>query len=635
MAANCFFYIQGILLIFKKQNRMKSIAEAETEDFLDDLKPGERTVRELPYGGYLFLEHDVPFLIIYRNIPNDKATLRLARTGASYLVVGKDHFDYFKKFVNQLTEKMSARFGSFILMEVYSGLPESTEFVIRGPSHKLKVSLEVLREELDKVESRKYGGKLLSARIEKTKRRQQSDQKAFFSIEDIKKCGGTFIGLEVPPVYRDPEGNVYPLYFRKFQHEFAEAVHKAVFEFVRIQTSSNLESFAALGKRDIHAEVFKIDRGLTEIESSYQFLLLVAPVNIQSIRECFFKTDFEEVNAYHYRLLPIDPDLLKRKLYNLRIDEIDDPALSYLFDEKREEIAQQLTMLKERGSKNFFYSSVRLYGAIEKEVLTEAKTILENIPENRHQQRIKELDAHEFGKMAEAEFDFFRTQEADYTSKVHIRDDVNVMMVSRGELYLPSDYTLTKNEAEALIQHEVGTHALTYYNGSRQPLSQLSQGLADYDPLQEGLAVLAEYLIGGLTGNRLRTLAGRVLAGEALLDGAEFKDVFNLLYLNYGFSKEPAFNITSRVFQGGGFLKDIIYLKGLIHLQNYLMEGCNLEFLLSGKFALKHVPMIKDLTQRGLLDPPKIKPRYFQEKDFHERLAKVRKGIPLSDMVLK
>lgn len=612
---------------------MKAAATSEKVNLLDELKPGERTVKELPHGGYLFLEHDVPFLIIYRNIPDDKATIRLARTGASYLVVGKENFEFFKNFVNELTEKMSARFGSFIIMEIFSGAPGSTEFIIRGPSHKLPVSLEVLREELDKVESRKYGGQLITARIEQTKQRQHEDTQAFCSIEEIKECGGTLIGLEVPPVYRDDEGNVYPLYFRKFREGFAKAIHKAVFEFIRVQTSSELESFAALGKREIHEEVYKIDRKLTEIESSYQFLLLVAPVNIQSMRECFFKSNFEELIAYHYRLLPIDPDILKRKLYDLRIDEIDDPAISFLFDEKREEIDQQLTMLKERGSKNFFYRSVRLYQGLDKKIISEAEMILHNISEDAHQEKVKTLDVKAFGKMAEAEFDFFRTQAPDYTCRVHIREDVNVMMVSRGELYLPEDYTLTKSEASALIQHEVGTHALTYYNGSQQPLSQLSQGLADYDPLQEGIAVLSEYLIGGLTGNRLRTLAGRVIAGEALLNGADFKEVFNLLYSKHGFSKEPAFNITSRIFQGGGFLKDIIYLKGLVELRDYLREGGNLEFLLSGKFALKHVPMIKDLTDRGLLQPPKIKPRYLSEDGFKERMTRLRQGISLSDMV--
>ncbi|HET8803650.1 MAG TPA: DUF1704 domain-containing protein, partial [Aequorivita sp.] len=128
---------------------MTASASTEKEELLKELKQGERTVKELPHDGYIFLEHEVPFLIIYRNIPNDKATIRLARTGASYLIVGKDNFEYFRKYVNELTKKMSARFGSFIIIEIYSGAPGSTEFVIRGPSHKLPVSLEVLKHELE------------------------------------------------------------------------------------------------------------------------------------------------------------------------------------------------------------------------------------------------------------------------------------------------------------------------------------------------------------------------------------------------------------------------------------------------------------------------------------------------------
>ncbi len=611
---------------------MEAAATTEIEELIGELFDGQRTVKNLPHGGFLFLEHDVPFLLIYRKRNNDKATLRLARTGASYIILGEDNFAYFREFISTLTKTMSSRFGSFFLMEIYSGPESSTEFIIRGPSHKLPVSLEVLRKELENIKSKSYGV-TLTAKIEQTKQRQLQSEAALMGIEEIKECGGTLIGLQVPPVYRNANGEVYPLYFRKFRESVAEAIQKSVFEFIRVQTSSNLASYYALGKRQIHEAVFKMDRQLTQIENSYQFLLLLAPVNIQTIRQHFFESNFKEVQEYHYRLLPIDPDILKRRLYNLEIDQIDDPALSYLFDEKREEIDQQLTMLKERGSKNFFYSSVRLYKGLDKNILNEAKAILQNIPQDVQEKNAEILNAEDFAKMAETEFEFFRSQDVNYKSKVHIRKDVNVMMVSNGELYLPADYTLSHKEALALIQHEIGTHALTYFNGSQQSLSQLSVGFADYDSLQEGIAVLSENLIGGLSANRLRILAGRVVAGAALMDNAAFKDVFDLLHSTHNFSKERAFNITSRMFQGGGFLKDIIYLKGLVQLREYLADGGDLEFLLSGKFALKHVPMIKDLTARGLLFPPKLKPRYLQQKDFEQRINKFKQGVSLSKLI--
>lgn len=527
---------------------------------------------------------------------------------------------------------MAERFGSFILVELYRGEPDSTSFIIKGPANKLPASLETLSEELSAIDSRRYKIKL-DAQISHTKNRQKSGDESLVDLDELKGTGGTLLGLELPPVYCNKSGAVFPLYFRMFRDKLAKAIQKTIYEFIRVQTTSDIHSYHTLGRRRIHEEVLKIDRQITELQARYEFLWLVAPVNIQALRKKFFDTNFEEIDAYHYRLLPVDPDLLKRELYNLRIDEIDDPSLSYLYNEKREELDKELTMLKERGSKNFFYSSIRLYQGVPRNVLAEAKLILETIPENHEEHTEKTIDAHRFRELAKVEFDFFKEQAPHYEGTVHIRNDVNIIMVSNGELYLPEDYKMTENEAQALIQHELGTHALTHFNGSQQPLSQLSAGFADYDATQEGIAVLSEYLGGGLTGNRLRILAGRVVAGEDLINGADFKSVFHHLYTDYGFTKERAFNITSRMFQGGGFLKDIIYLKGLVELRDHLGNGGDLKPLLAGKFALKHVDIINDLTQRELLNPPKIIPRYFKNENFSTKLNAFKEGITLSKMI--
>jgi hypothetical protein len=70
---------------------------------------------------------------------------------------------------------------------------------------------------------------------------------------------------------------------------------------------------------------------------------------------------------------------------------------------------------------------------------------------------------------------------------------------------------------------------LTYYNGRAQPLRQLYTGLAGYDELQEGLAVLAEYLADGLDASRMRVLAARVVAAHSVEHGATFTDTFRML----------------------------------------------------------------------------------------------------------
>ena len=97
---------------------------------------------------------------------------------------------------------------------------------------------------------------------------------------------------------------------------------------------------------------------------------------------------------------------------------------------------------------------------------------------------------------------------------MEIRDDVVGVMVSHGNLLINSRQKWRKSRVEALLAHEIGTHVAHLFQWSCATVSAAHTGLPDYEELQEGLAVLAEYLVGGLTVPRLRMLAGRVLAAQ-------------------------------------------------------------------------------------------------------------------------
>ncbi|MHB1169460.1 MAG: tyrosine/phenylalanine carboxypeptidase domain-containing protein, partial [Longimicrobiales bacterium] len=170
-------------------------------------------------------------------------------------------------------------------------------------------------------------------------------------------------------------------------------------------------------------------------------------------------------------------------------------------------------------------------------------------------------------------------------------------------------------------------------NGSAQPLEQLSLGLAGYDELQEGLAVLAEYLAGGLNRTRMRLLAARVVAARSVEDGASFIDTFRLLRDDYGYTNAGAWHVTLRVHQSGGFTRDFIYLRGLIGLLELLREGVELEPLYIGKIAQKHIPIIEELRHRRILREPPLTPRVLEDSAARERLDAVRRGITLTEMI--
>lgn len=588
----------------------------------------------LPGGGVLHIEKELPYLMVYRQTKNDPETYRMVISESSYMIIGTEDLAGYRKLLFKLSDLLSSKFKSYLLLELYAGPTSSFSFILKGPEKKLPTTLKVLKEELDTINS-VFSGIYLKTEIKDTPHRQAEGKEPIMTIEETKQCGALLLGLEVPPIYRDHSFKTYPVFFRNFRDFISKALHIAIFDFIRVQTSCGVNSFYSLGRKYLKDKVFEIDKKLAEIETSYQFLWLVSPVNIHEIKETFLSSNYEKLLEYHYRLLPIDPDVLKRKLYNLKIEDIDDPAMSYIFREKREELDQQITMLSERGTKNFLYDSIRLYKGIDPHLYNEAKQILTEIPEVYEPEDGKVLDSKAFSSLARKEFDFFRNQDENFKCKVHIRKDVNIMMVSQGELYIPEDYKLSEIDAKGLIQHEVGTHVLTYHNGLQQPLKQLSIGLADYDPLQEGLAVMSEYLVNALTSNRLRTLAGRVIAGEAVKEGAGFQEIFRLLTVTYNFSSERAFNITSRIMQGGGFLKDIIYLKGLVELRSYLQQGGDYESLLAGKFALEHTKIIEELTERKVLNSGALRPSYLLNEESSKRIKLIRDGLPISQMITK
>ena len=216
--------------------------------------------------------------------------------------------------------------------------------------------------------------------------------------------------------------------------------------------------------------------------------------------------------------------------------------------------------------------------------------------------------------------------------KYEIRNDVAGIMVSETNLLISDQLFMDEGRCDALIQHEIGTHILTYCNGSRQPIQQMHAGFAGYDELQEGLAVLAEYLVGGLTVNRMRLLAGRVIAANSMVSDKSFLDTFNLLYNQYNFPDKTAYYISMRVYRGGGLTKDAVYLSGLMKLLDYLKQGGQLSTLYTGKFNFKHIDLIEELLHRQILKQPEL-PRFLERDSVKARLEKLRNGIALTDLL--
>jgi uncharacterized protein (TIGR02421 family) len=329
---------------------------------------------------------------------------------------------------------------------------------------------------------------------------------------------------------------------------------------------------------------------------------------------------------------------VKRALYELPVEEVEDPTLASLFREKRHELDAELDLLIRRDSPSSLASSEVLYGTADAPLLGLARSVLGHVDRDGGDPRApsragRTVDATAFAVRARDEIARFCETLPGLTVDIEVRDDVSGVMVDRGRLLIDSRLRLEERRVDALVQHEVGTHVLTWLNGSHQPLSLLRVGLPRYDETQEALAVLAEYVVGGLTPGRMTTLAARVVAVHSLSEGADFVETFRDLTREAGLSPPAAFDVAMRVHRAGGLTKDVIYLRGLQRLLAHVGAGGSLDDLLVGKLPLEYLPVVDELRWRGLLTPPALWPRWLAWSGAEARVAALGAGIDVEDLL--
>ncbi len=589
----------------------------------------------LPCGGELNMDRPVPFLLVYRIPPDgeDLFSMTLGKTESAYLVAPDTPDCAITPIIKATADTLADKFGGFMLLEVWlSDRMDSSTFTIHINQKSARPVAEKLQLELQEIQLSAHGK--VEVTLNKGKKMPSPPYyETLISREEARMSEIILIGLEIAPIYMNQQtGRPYPLFLRELREGFGKALRKSFFEFVRMQTSYNAAHFEMLGTTELHKLVWEIDTKLAEYNNLFDFLLLITPINTHEEWERFKKSRYLGTPVFHYRPMPIDPELIKRKLYNLPIEDISDPTIAYLFRDKRKEVDRMLTMLSERDKPDFLYGSQQLFGNIEENLLETARAILVAADIARKPKEQKMLDAKEFAQLAKTELQYLKDQYDAVSTAVRIRDDVEGVMVSRGTLNIGSRYKISKDRAFALIQHEIGTHVATYYNGMAQPFKLFYLGVPGYEQLQEGLAVLAEYLVGGLTNERIRTLAARVVTVYHMVAGNSFSDTFFMLTDKYFFKPETAFYIAMRVYRGGGLTKDAVYLKGLLNVIEYIKEGNDISKLLVGKIREDYLPVIEELMHRRLLRPSPLQPK-FLEMPYLEKINGIKKGHSVFKMI--
>lgn len=351
-----------------------------------------------------------------------------------------------------------------------------------------------------------------------------------------------------------------------------------------------------------------IDLILYSLVKNIDILNAVIPLNYLQEKEQFFASNFSNEPSFIYKANSIDPFALKRQLFNLPLENIKDEDLYSLYLGIVDSYVDKIDQYKSIGSNDFLYDSLRYYGEPCEKDIHNAQFIL-HLPRNPNDISSEIIDAQGIVNILTK-----MVKEEGYTCEMRLEKTMVANALVSGTTVKINEYAkLYKTDAHALAHHELGVHLVTSLNARKQPLNILSLGCPLNTMTQEGLAILSEYLSGNLTLVRLKMLALRVIAVKSMIEDRNFRTTFLILKETYHVEDHQAYTITARVYRGGGYTKDYLYLKGFSLILNAYEQKSNFNHLLTGKTSLEYLPLISRLIDKQYFTEPSFITPSFRE----------------------
>lgn len=420
------------------------------------------------------------------------------------------------------------------------------------------------------------------------------------------------LATEISKIYCDEEtGEIFPQIIKSIQSKFKKAIVNNANLFVNELTNWKHNKKNMLLNNSIANNLQAIDDKLYKLLKNFEMLTYVNPINVQSEKERFFKNKFTVNPNFKYKPIKINPFDLKKKLYLIDTNKIEDITIRHLYESVITGCIDKVNLLASIGTEKFFYNSLSYFGKPSQVDMHNAEYIL-SLPDIKGEAKKNKLFGVENAKT------IFEEAFKAYGFKGEIKIDkkvVSSVMVinSKKTVVLKEGAQFSKNELQYLAEHEIGVHMLTTMNAANNKLKVFSVGLPVNTRTGEGMAVLSEYLSGNFTMKRLRELALRVIAVDLMCNGSEFKECFAILTEQYHVEKDRAYNLVTRVYRGGGFTKDYLYLNGFSKLFKFWQEGNDLTPLLVGKTSILFYNTIVEMIDRDLVSKPEFITKSFEK----------------------
>ena len=502
----------------------KSACPGWVGEILGCLERGASVRRDLPGGGRVHIDRPLPFLCLHATGDGHQlAALDVATANASYLIA--PDVRAVAPLLDGLGRAMLRKFGAFLVIEV----AELEEDRLLSPDSPYLPPFETILTLQDRPAVRAAADAFAEA-MANAPVKYRSPQ-VVLKTADAETAWSrgldpriARLAIAFAPVYREPKtARLYPDLRRRLVATIFDALLRACAAFLARSGAWSPPTHQALGRRVFVEAVERVDRRIDQVARSFDFLLAITPINAEAARQEFRSGGFAAAPRLLYRPLTVEVDVEKRRLFSIPFGKLEDPLLYDLYRQKQQELDLMLTMIAARETAQFRETSRVLYGSVEPALLDAAKQVLAVAP--THRPTGDPVGCHHVRREAHRMIQAYRTAGMRFPALVSLRRDVPAgLMVSGPRLMISRNTVMPRGRVDALLSHEVGVHLFTYFAGDAQGLRLFRSGLAGYDGLQEGLAVFAEYLAGGMTRARLRLVAARVVGCAAMLDGADFPE---------------------------------------------------------------------------------------------------------------
>lgn len=418
------------------------------------------------------------------------------------------------------------------------------------------------------------------------------------------------LATEVKKVFMNElTGEVYPLLVQSIAKSLKNCIINNSQHYINRLSNFNVKKKSSLLRGGLQPELIKLDKSLYRIAKNFEILGYINPVNIEQEKKKFFKSGFTKNPEFRYKQLRLDPHAFKAKMYQLDVDSIEDIHVRQIYVDIIKAYSDKVEMLSTIGTEKFLYNSLRYFGEPSKKDIANANFLLycDELPQFEDESK---LSSEEVTKA-------FIEEGEKYGFKFKVGIDSNipsdaVVINSKQTVLLKKGAVFTPSRINALLNHEIGVHMVTTQNAQLQPLKMLSLGLPKNTFTQEGLAIMSELKSGCLTISRLKELALRVLAVDSLTQGNDFTTTFRLLKETKSISDEKLYYLVTRVYRGGGFTKDFLYLSGFRRILRLESNGINLDNLFLGKTSESYLSLLNELVDRGYLNKPQYKCASFE-----------------------